>query len=354
MNILIKKNLPLREGILIIRPEGIPKRKPDGHNKFTIMTLRNIATIVALMGMTLVVNAQNAEQVVNQQEQPEKMVFNNEGNELVKSNFGFLALKTQKMWGYDMATTHVGAEPQETLLAFRPIQGVYISGLGVFRHYEDNNVPGVGVGVDLEIWNVTAGTNFTVGFGSKDAPNSEKKNRTSMDAEWEAYFGLKLFSFNQKHTTLHLIAEYVHLTNKDYQSLGVTSTSVEDREVEGGIERTTTTSFQGESYDNKPYVHGGGVGLIFRHHFTFSPISIFARGTVGMVNSWNKEVTANGKESGHTMYANFSVGVSYNLLPARYNVQAMNKLNLTKADVRKIARESGKRGLKTLSALANY
>ena len=72
-----------------------------------------------------------------------------------------------------------------------------------------------------------------------------------------------------------------------------------------------------------------------------------------MVNSWNRRVTASGKESAHEFYGTVSVGISYNLFPAHYNVPAMNKLGLSKSDVRKIARSS-KNGLKTLNVLANY
>lgn len=307
-----------------------------------------------MMGMTLVVNAQN-EQVMNNGEQPtQKVVFNDLGNQLVASNWELLSNKTSdKLWGNDMATAHVGAEPQETLLAYRPIRGLYISGFGTYRTYPENNVPGIGGAVHFEPWCLTMGVEYSIGFGSKDAPNSEKKGRTSMDAEFNAFAGVKVASFNKHHTDLYLIGEYIHLTNKDFQSIGVTSTAVEDVEVEGGIERTTTTTFEGERYDNKPYVDGFGGGFLLRHHFTFSPLSIFVKGTAGMVNSWNRKVTASGKESEHAFYGTVSVGISYNLLPARYNVKAMNKLGLSKADVRKIARSS-KNAMKTLNVLANY
>lgn len=306
--------------------------------------------MMAMVSMS--VNAQNNEQVVNQQEQPTKLVFNDEGNKLVESNFEFLALKTQKLWNNDLATTHVGAEPQETQLGFRPIQGIYVSGVGTLRTYPENTVPGAGLGIAVEPWCLHLGVDYTIGFGSKDAPNSEKRGRTSTDGMLTLNAGVKVLSFNNKHTNIFVIGEYTHLTNKDFQSIGVTSTSVVDREVEGGIERTTTTSIQGESYDNKPYVDGFGGGILIRHHFTFSPISLFVKATGGMINSWNRKVTASGKESEHAFYGTVSVGISYNLLPARYNVQAMNKLGLSKAQVRKIARS--KNAMKTLNAFANY
>lgn len=306
---------------------------------------------MGMVSMSVNAQAQN-EQVVNQQEQPTKLVFNDEGNKLVESNFEFLALKTQKLWFNDLATTHVGAEPQETQLAFRPIQGIYLSGLGTIRTYPENTVPGAGLGIVVEPWCLHLGVDYTIGFGSKDAPNSEKKGRVSTDGMLTLNAGVKVLSLNKKHTNIFIIGEYTHLTNKDFQSIGVTSTSVEDREVAGGIERTTTTTIQGESYDNKPYVDGFGGGILIRHHFTFSPISLFVKATGGMINSWNRKVTASGKESEHAFYGTVSVGISYNLLPARYNVKAMNKLGLSKADVRKIARS--KNAMKTLNTFANY
>ena len=289
-------------------------------------------------------------QVVNN----DKVVYN-DYSEVITDNFEFISHKTgDKVWAYDKAEGHIGSNPEAIELAYRPIRGLYISGFATGRTYPENTVPGVGGGIAVEPWRLLFGADFSIGFGSKDAPNSEKQGRKSTDSMLSAYAGFQLASLNKRHTDVYLLGEFVLLTNKDFQSLGIESTSVVDKEVEGGIERTTTKEFHGESYDNKPYVHGFGGGILIRHHFTFSPLSIFVKGTAGMVNSWNRRVTANGKESAHDFYATVSVGVSYNLFPAHYNVQAMSKLGLSKADVRKIARESGKRGLKTLNAMANY
>lgn len=311
------------------------------------------ATIALVMGIFSSVNAQaQNEQVMNNGE-AQKVVFN-DYSEVVSDNFDFMAkTNLEKKYGVDKAMAHLGNNPEEAQLAYKQIKDLNVGVKAGVRNYDNITTPTVGVVADYEFYCLLVGAGLSAGFNAKDPATSDKPERMYID--WRTDLSAAINFAKVGRVYLYAGADYSFTLTKDYQKFDFgKTTTVVDKEVEGGIERTTITKDNKFTDNHESYANGVSGFVMAKYKPVFSHLNFFVKVSVGNTNRWNLDQETSEMTSSHVLVLNGEVGVTWSVTPARYNVPMMNKLGLSKSDVRKIARTSGKQGLKTLNVLASY